>query len=71
MLHQRCLLSVPLRDDGIDFSFIPVSAADQMHGSRSSYHRPQHLFDTSINLAISDSKVNLSAVKNPFNLILH
>ena len=29
-------LSVPLRDIGIDFSFIPVSSADQMHADISS-----------------------------------
>ena len=45
----------------VSFSLLR-SAIMCLHGSRSSYHRPQHLFDTSIDLAISDSKVNLSAV---------
>ena len=45
----------------VSFSLLR-SAIICLCGSRSTNHRPQHLFDTSIDLAISDSKVNLSAV---------
>eukprot|EP00731_Ephydatia_muelleri_P026050 Em0018g150a len=38
------------------------SAVMCLRGSRSTYHRPQHLFESSIDLAIADSKVNLSAM---------
>ena len=45
----------------VSFSLF-TSAIMCLRGSRSSYHRPQHLFETSIDLAISDSKANLSAM---------
>ena len=43
----------------VSFSLLR-SAIMCLRGSRSSYHRPQHLFLTSIDFAISDSTANLS-----------